>query len=142
MGKMTADVIIIGGGVNGCAAAYYLAKKGVRDVIVLEADKSIGPVSYTHLDVYKRQIVVGMIYMFLPFAVLPMYSSIEKLDPGLVEASKDLGAGPVKTFFKVTLPLTSPGVFAAVILTFIPCIGYYMVTDMLGGCLLYTSRCV
>ena len=78
-------------------------------------------------------IIVGMIYMFLPFAVLPMYSSIEKLDPGLIEASKDLGAGPVKTFFKVTLPLTSPGIFAAVILTFIPCIGYYMVTDMLGG---------
>ncbi len=78
-------------------------------------------------------IVVGMIYMFLPFAVLPMYSSIEKLDGGLIEASKDLGAGPVKTFFKVTLPLTSPGIFAAIILTFIPCIGYYMVTDMLGG---------
>lgn len=78
-------------------------------------------------------VVIGMIYMFLPFAVLPMYSSIEKLDPGLIEASKDLGAGPVKTFMKVTLPLTSPGIFAAVILTFIPCIGYYMVTDMLGG---------
>lgn len=78
-------------------------------------------------------VIVGMIYMFLPFAVLPMYSSIEKLDPGLIEASKDLGAGPVKTFFRVTLPLTSPGIFAAVILTFIPCIGYYMVTDMLGG---------
>lgn len=78
-------------------------------------------------------IIVGMIYMFLPFAVLPMYSSIEKLDGGLIEASKDLGAGPVKTFFNVTLPLTSPGIFAAVILTFIPCIGYYMVTDMLGG---------
>lgn len=78
-------------------------------------------------------VVIGMIYMFLPFAVLPMYSSIEKLDKGLIEASKDLGAGPVRTFFKVTLPLTSPGIFAAVILTFIPCIGYYMVTDMLGG---------
>lgn len=78
-------------------------------------------------------VIVGMIYMFLPFAVLPMYSSIEKLDKGLIEASKDLGAGPVKTFFKITLPLTSPGIFAAVILTFIPCIGYYMVTDMLGG---------
>lgn len=78
-------------------------------------------------------VILGMVYMFLPFAVLPMYSSIEKLDPGLMEASKDLGAGPVKTFFKVTLPLTSPGIFAAVILTFIPCIGYYMVTDMLGG---------
>ncbi len=78
-------------------------------------------------------VIAGMLYMFLPFAVLPMYSSIEKLDGGLIEASKDLGAGPVKTFFKVTLPLTSPGIFAAVILTFIPCIGYYMVTDMLGG---------
>lgn len=78
-------------------------------------------------------VIIGMIYMFLPFAVLPMYSSIEKLDKGLIEASKDLGAGPIKTFFKITLPLTAPGIFAAVILTFIPCIGYYMVTDMLGG---------
>ncbi|MGN0193664.1 MAG: ABC transporter permease [Pseudoramibacter sp.] len=78
-------------------------------------------------------VITGMLYMFMPFAILPMYTSIEKLDPALIEASKDLGAGPVRTFFKVTLPLTSPGIFAAVILTFIPCIGYYMVTDMLGG---------
>ncbi|MGN0390789.1 MAG: ABC transporter permease [Wujia sp.] len=78
-------------------------------------------------------IIVGMIYMLMPFAVLPMYSSIEKLDKGLIEASKDLGAGPVKTFFKVTLPLTSSGIFAGVILVFIPTIGYYQITDMLGG---------
>lgn len=78
-------------------------------------------------------VVVGMIYMLMPFAVLPMYSSIEKLDKGLIEASKDLGAGPVKTFLKVTLPLTSPGIFAGVILVFIPTIGYYQITDMLGG---------
>ena len=78
-------------------------------------------------------VVVGMIYMLMPFAVLPMYSSIEKLDKNLIEASKDLGAGPVKTFFRVVLPLTSPGIFAAVILVFIPTIGYYQITDMLGG---------
>ena len=78
-------------------------------------------------------VVVGMIYMLLPFAVLPMYSSIEKLDKNLIEASKDLGAGPVKTFFRVVLPLTSSGIFAAVILVFIPTIGYYQITDMLGG---------
>lgn len=78
-------------------------------------------------------VIVGMIYMLMPFAVLPMYSSIEKLDKGLIEASKDLGAGPVKTFFKITLPLTSPGIFAGVILVFIPTIGYYQITDMLGG---------
>lgn len=78
-------------------------------------------------------VIIGMIYMFMPFAVLPMYSSIEKLDPALIEASSDLGAKPWTTFFKVQLPMTSPGIFAGVILTFIPCIGYYMVADMLGG---------
>lgn len=78
-------------------------------------------------------VAIGMVYMLLPFAAMPMYSSIEKLDKNLVEASKDLGAGPVTTFFRVTLPLTKPGIFASVILTFIPCIGYYMITDMLGG---------
>lgn len=78
-------------------------------------------------------VIVGMLYMLLPFAVLPMYSSIEKLDKGLLEASKDLGAGPVKTFFKITLPLTAPGIFAGIILVFIPTIGYYQITDMLGG---------
>ena len=78
-------------------------------------------------------IIAGMLYMLMPFAVLPMYSSIEKLDKGLLEASKDLGAGPVKTFVKITLPLTAPGIFAGIILVFIPTIGYYQITDMLGG---------
>ncbi|MBP5324719.1 MAG: ABC transporter permease [Pseudobutyrivibrio sp.] len=76
---------------------------------------------------------VGMVYELLPFAVMPMYSSIQKMDKNFIEASKDLGAGPIKTFFKITLPLTKPGIYAAIILTFIPCIGYYMITDMLGG---------
>lgn len=62
-----------------------------------------------------------------------MYSSIEKVDKTMLEASKDLGANPVTTFFKITLPLTAPGIMAAVILTFIPSIGYYQITDMLGG---------
>lgn len=78
-------------------------------------------------------VIIGMVYMFLPLAILPMYSAAEKLDRRLLEASRDLGAGPVQTFFRITLPNTAPGIFAAVILTFIPCIGYYMVTDMLGG---------
>lgn len=81
----------------------------------------------------KFAVVVGMVYALLPFAVLPMYSSIEKMDKSLLEASKDLGAGPVKTFMNITLPLTAPGMFAAVILVFIPSIGYYMITDLLGG---------
>ena len=88
------------------------------------------PVKFIYTD---WLVFLGLVTNFLPFAVLPMYSSIEKLQDSLLEASADLGAPPVKTFFKVTLPLTFPGIFSAIILTFIPALGTYTVTDMLGG---------
>ncbi|MEY8356705.1 ABC transporter permease [Lachnospiraceae bacterium 54-53] len=77
--------------------------------------------------------VIGLIYMLLPFMVLPLYSSIEKLDKTLLEACSDLGAKPVTGFLKVTLPLTRAGIFAGSILVFIPTLGLYFVTDLLGG---------
>ena len=76
---------------------------------------------------------LGLFISMLPFAVLPMYSSIEKLEGSLLEASYDLGANPLSTFFKVTLPLTLPGIVSAIVLTFIPSLGIYTVTDILGG---------
>ncbi len=78
-------------------------------------------------------VVVGMVYCLIPFAILPLYTSISKLDRSLIEASKDLGAGPVKTFFRITLPLTSGGIFGSVVMIFIPSLGYYYVTDIMGG---------
>ncbi|BCZ47508.1 spermidine/putrescine ABC transporter permease [Clostridium gelidum] len=78
-------------------------------------------------------VTLGIVYVLLPFAILPLYSAIEKLDKSLIEASNDLGAKPYKTFMKVTLPLTSSGIFASVILTFIPSLGYYFTADVLGG---------
>lgn len=78
-------------------------------------------------------VMIGLVYMLLPFMILPLYSSIEKLDKSLLEACSDLGAKPVTAFFKVTLPLTMPGVFAGGILVFIPALGYFFVTDLLGG---------
>lgn len=78
-------------------------------------------------------VMIGLVYMLLPFMILPLYSSIEKLDKSLLEACSDLGAKPVTAFFKVTLPLTMPGVFAGSILVFIPALGYFFVTDLLGG---------
>ena len=78
-------------------------------------------------------VLLGLITNYLPFAVLPMYSSIEKLEKPILEASADLGAKPVETLLKVTLPLTFPGIFSAIILTFIPALGTYVITDMLGG---------
>ena len=78
-------------------------------------------------------VVFGMIYELLPFMILAVYSSVEKMDWNLTEASRDLGAGPVKTFFHVTLRLTMPGLLSGVVLTFIPSMGLFFVADLLGG---------
>lgn len=78
-------------------------------------------------------VVLGMVYELLPFAVLPLYTSIEKIDPSLLEAACDLGAPRRRSFMRVTLPLTMPGIFAGSIQTFIPALGLFYVSDMLGG---------
>lgn len=77
--------------------------------------------------------IVGMVYGFLPFMILPLYSSIEQLNQSYLEAAEDLGATPVKTFLKVTLPLTFPGIIAGFMITFIPEISIFVVADLLGG---------
>lgn len=81
----------------------------------------------------KFAVMVGLIYTLLPFMILPLYSSIEKLDNSLLEAANDLGARPYKAFLKVTLPLTAPGIFAGSILVFIPALGLFFIADLLGG---------
>lgn len=81
----------------------------------------------------ESAVVLGLVYVCIPYAVLPMYSSIERMDKALLEASYDLGAGRVKTFFRITLPMTMPGVYAAAIISFVPSIGNYFVADVLGG---------
>jgi ABC-type spermidine/putrescine transport system permease subunit I len=78
-------------------------------------------------------VIIGMIYDYIPFMILPLYASVEKLDVSLIEASQTLGAGPLRTFFHVTLPLTMPGVAAGIILVFVPCIGEFLVPYFLGG---------
>lgn len=78
-------------------------------------------------------VVVGMIYVLLPFMILSVYSSVEKMDWLLVEASRDLGASSVKAFFTVTLKLTMPGLLSGIVLTFIPSMGLFFVADILGG---------
>ena len=88
------------------------------------------PIGFIYTD---ELVLIGLITNMLPFAVLPLYSTIEKLEKSLLEASADLGANARTTFMKVTLPITFPGIFAAIILVFIPSLGIYTVTDMLGG---------
>jgi spermidine/putrescine transport system permease protein len=76
---------------------------------------------------------LGMFYGYLPFAVLPLYASIEQLDFNYVQAAQDLGAGPARVFWRVILPLTMPGVVAAGIITFIPALGDFITPDLMGG---------
>ncbi|WP_010094205.1 ABC transporter permease [Ornithinibacillus scapharcae] len=78
-------------------------------------------------------VILGLVYGFLPFMILPIYSSIEQLDKTYLEASEDLGAGPVRTFLHVTLPLTFPGILAGFIITFVPAISVFVVTDLFTG---------
>lgn len=77
--------------------------------------------------------ILGMVYCLIPFMILPLYTAIEKLDTSLLEASSDLGARPSSTFFEVILPLTTSGIFSGSLMVFIPCLGYFFVSDILGG---------
>ena len=78
-------------------------------------------------------VAVGMVYALLPFMILSVYSSVEKMDWALVEAARDMGATPARAFLTVTLPLTMPGLMTGVILTFVPSMGLFFVADILGG---------
>ena len=78
-------------------------------------------------------IIVGLVYTLLPFMILPVYNAVSKLDNHLIEASYDLGASKITTFFKVIVPETLPGVFSGSLMVFIPAIGYFFISDILGG---------
>jgi putrescine transport system permease protein len=78
-------------------------------------------------------VYIGIVYSYLPFMILPLYATLERQDPALLEAAADLGARPWRTFLSVTLPLSVPGIVAGCLLVFIPAVGEYVIPDLLGG---------
>ncbi len=78
-------------------------------------------------------VILGLVYVHLPFMVLPLYSALDRLDKSLLEASLDLGAGHMRTLFKVVVPLALPGIASGILITFIPALGAYLTPDLLGG---------
>jgi spermidine/putrescine transport system permease protein len=107
-----------------------LGKSGVFSSVL----QAIGIVNSPVEMLYTRgAVLLGMVYILFPFMVLPLYAAIDKLDWSLLEASSDLGAKRAKTFMKITLPLTSSGIFAGSIMVFIPTLGFYFVSDIMGG---------
>jgi spermidine/putrescine transport system permease protein len=101
----------------------------------LQASGAIPAIFSAPLDLLytPTAVVIGLVYAYLPFMILPVYGSAEKLDPALVEAAHDLGAGPLRVFREVIIPLTWPGIAAGVLLVFVPAIGMFAITDLMGG---------
>ncbi|WP_235821921.1 ABC transporter permease [Angelakisella massiliensis] len=107
-----------------------LRSEGIINNLLLRLGLIQKPLELLYTD---GAVLLGMVYTLFPFMVLPLYSSIEKLDPSLMEAAGDLGARRVRSFLRVMLPLTAPGIFAGTIQVFIPTLGYFFISDMMGG---------
>jgi spermidine/putrescine transport system permease protein len=78
-------------------------------------------------------VILGLVYGYLPFMVLPLYTALERLDRSLLEAAADLGSRPFSTLFRVTVPLCAPGIRAGALLVFVPSLGTFLTSDLLGG---------
>jgi spermidine/putrescine transport system permease protein len=78
-------------------------------------------------------VVLGLVYVHLPFMVLPLYAALDRLDKSLMEASLDLGAGHLRTLYSIVVPLAMPGIISGIIITFVPALGAYLTPDLLGG---------
>ncbi len=111
-----------------------LRKEGAINIIIGTVAHWLG-INFVPLELLYTPgaVLVGMVYEFLPFMILPIFTSLEKIENSLYEAAADLGASPFKTFLRVTLPLSMPGVVAGTILVFIPVMGTFIVSDILGG---------
>lgn len=107
-----------------------LKSEGLLNGLLLQAGLISTPLEMLYTP---GAVLVGLVSTFLPFLVLPVYTSVEKLDRGLVEAAFDLGAARTRTFAKVVVPLTWPGISAGLLLVFVPALGLYAVNDILGG---------
>lgn len=112
------------------AIKALLGSKGLINGALLAAGLVERPLQLIYTEF---AVIVGLVYLLLPFFVLPLIASFDKLDRGLLEAARDLGAGPWRRFLDVVLPLTMPGVVAGCLIVFLPAMGMFYVSDLLGG---------
>jgi putrescine transport system permease protein len=107
-----------------------LKEEGLVNKLLL----SLGIIS-APLQIFATEgaVLIGIVYSYLPFMILPLYTALEKQDPALVEAASDLGATPLTAFWRITVPLARPGIFAGLLLVFIPAVGEFVIPDLLGG---------
>jgi spermidine/putrescine transport system permease protein len=109
---------------------FILRDTGLLNTILLKLHIISQPLQLLYND---GAVLLGLVYSFLPFFVLPMYATLERMDPALLEAAADLGARPAATLWRVIIPLSMPGIVAGSVLVFIPSLGAYLTPDLLGG---------
>ncbi len=109
---------------------FLLRDTGLINTLLMRVGLIAHPLPLLYND---GAVLLGLVYGYLPFMVLPLYATIEKLDPALLEAAADLGAKPFRALLRVTVPLALPGMLAGAVLVFIPCLGAYLTPDLLGG---------
>lgn len=108
----------------------FLGVKGILNNTLLSLGLISEPIRILNTEV---AVIIGLVYLLLPFMILPLYAAIEKLDHRLLEAAKDLGANSLQRFIKVIIPLTMPGIIAGCLLVLLPAMGMFYVADLLGG---------
>jgi spermidine/putrescine transport system permease protein len=109
---------------------FILRTEGLLNAVLLGSGLADRPVELLYT---QAAVMIGLLYGELPFMILPLYASLEKLDRSLLEAASDLGAGSAQSFWRVTVPLSLPGLLAGSVLVFIPSLGQFVVSDLLGG---------
>ena len=109
---------------------FLLRDTGLFNTALQALGITHGPLPLLYND---GAVLIGLVYGYLPFMVLPIYATLERLDPALVEAAADLGARPLATVWRIVVPLSRPGIVAGSVLVFIPCLGAYLTPDLLGG---------
>ncbi|HEX4496809.1 MAG TPA: ABC transporter permease [Thermoanaerobaculia bacterium] len=109
---------------------FILRSEGLLNLVLMGTGIVRHPVELLYT---QTAVLIGLVYGELPFMILPLYASLEKLDRSLLEAAADLGAGGAQAFRRVTLPLSLPGLAAGVVLVFVPSLGQFVVSDLLGG---------
>ncbi|HVY84914.1 MAG TPA: ABC transporter permease [Caulobacterales bacterium] len=112
---------------------YHWFYDRTNDLLAMLHMQPLGPFHALDLLHNNFAVIFGLVYVNLPFMVLPLYSALDRMDRSLLEASLDLGAGHLRTIFNVVVPLAAPGIASGILITFIPALGSYLTPDLLGG---------
>ncbi len=107
-----------------------LKKEGLLNLLLMNMGLISEPLTILNTT---TAVYIGIVYSYLPFMILPLYASLEKINPSLLEAAEDLGSPPWRSFWQITVPLSLPGVLAGCFLVFIPAVGEFVIPDLLGG---------